>query len=88
MSEVANIVTAAAHIDEPENWHRCEWVTQRQGSRVLRYQTDYDLSIFLRNVAVAGALELAFRHGLALGDVARSSRSAYAPGGAFYGDEL
>lgn len=60
---LVNVVTTNVFGDEPDGWVRAEWVTPRPGVRMIRYQTDYDLSIFLRNVAVAGALCAAWKCG-------------------------
>lgn len=63
MSRV-NSVTRTEYGAEPGyRWHRAEWVTRGPGVRAIRYQTDYDLTVFLRNVAVAGGLEVARRIG-------------------------
>ena len=58
-----NIVTTNAFGDEPSGWIRAEWVTLRPGVRMIRYQTDYDLTVFLRNIAVVGALARAWQLG-------------------------
>lgn len=58
-----NIVTWTVYGGEPTGWHRAEWVTRSPGVRAIRYETDFDLTCFLRNVAVAGALATAWRLG-------------------------
>lgn len=50
---MANIITITTYCDEPRSWHRCEWECST-GMRRLRYETDVDLTIVLRNLAAAG----------------------------------
>jgi hypothetical protein len=62
-----NIVTWTEYAERgkptPEGWHRAEWVTLSPGLRAIRYETDFDVSIFLHNVSIAGALSLARNQG-------------------------
>lgn len=64
-----NIVTSTIYADAPvradgtPRWHRAQWEALKSGMRAIRYETDYDLTTLLHNLA--GGLERAFR----LGDV-------------------
>ena len=58
-----NIVTASflcKRGDQPKSdgWHRAGW-----DGYVIRYETDFDLTTLMHNLAIAGALTKAFRLG-------------------------
>lgn len=54
-----NIVTGTTYGGEPVGWHQAEWVTMNPGVKAIRYETDYDLTVLLANLSIAGGLELA-----------------------------
>lgn len=59
-----NIVTGTTYGGQPVGWHRAEWVTTSIGMKAIRYETDYDLTVLLANLSIAGGLELARRGGV------------------------
>jgi len=56
-----NIITSTTYGDDPAIWHRAEWVLTGPGMKAIRYETDYDLTVLLANLSIAGGLELAWR---------------------------
>lgn len=59
-----NIIVRTEYGREPAyHWHRAEWVAIEPGVRKIRYETDFDVTILLRNIAVAGGLTKAYIDG-------------------------